>query len=190
MSEPADQATEEKIGIIAEPTPNPASFKFTVDRPLLPGHSVHFGSREEAQSSELARLLFELEDVSGVFVSENFVTVTKRGLGDWRPFARSIGPVIRTAVRSGKTLISEETLHKAQGSTEVEKKILQVLEEVRPNLQADGGDVVFAGFHDGMVTVSMKGSCSGCPSSTMTVRMVLESRLKQEIPEVKGLLQI
>jgi Fe-S cluster biogenesis protein NfuA len=180
----------EKIGIIAEPTPNPASFKFTVDRPILPEHSVHFASKSETEGSELPRALFELEDVAGVFVSDDIVTVTKATLGDWRPFAVKIGPIIREAIRSGKPLISEEAVKATQGSTDVEKRILAVLAEIRPNVQMDGGDIVFAGFRDGIVSVSMRGSCAGCPSSTMTLHMGIEQRLKQVVPEVKGLIQI
>lgn len=181
---------QDKIGIIAEPTPNPQSFKFTVDRPLLEGHSVHFASKDEAEGSELPTKLFELDDVAGVFVSEDMVTVTKSSMGDWRPFAIKIGPVIREAIRSGKALVSEEAVQKTQGSTETEKAILNVLAEIRPSVQMDGGDIVFAGFKDGIVSVSMRGSCAGCPSSTMTLRMGIETRLKQAVPEVKGLVQI
>ncbi len=181
---------DDKIGIMAEPTPNPSSFKFTVDRVLLPMASVHFGTAEEAAGSTLPETLFTLEDVVGVFVSENIVTVTKKGTGDWRPFAVKIGPLIREAIKSGKTLVSETAIQRSQGSTEVEKMILKVLEEVRPAVQMDGGDIVFAGYRDGIVSVSMRGSCSGCPSSSMTLRMGIETRLRQAIPEIKGLIQI
>ena len=188
MSDTAPE--QEKIGIIAEPTPNPQSFKFTVDRPLLEGHSVHFASKDEADGSELPTKLFELDDVAGVFVSEDMVTVTKSSMGDWRPFAIKIGPIIREAIRSGKELISEEAVKKTQGSNDTERAILKVLEEIRPSVQMDGGDIVFAGFKDGIVSVSMRGSCAGCPSSTMTLRMGIETRLKQAVPEVTGLIQI
>lgn len=181
---------EERIGIMAEPTPNPQSFKFTVDRPMLPGASVHFSSPADAEGSELAVRLFTLDDVAGVFVTENIVTVTKKSLGEWRPFAIKIGPLIREAIRSGKPLVAEGALQRAQGANEIEKRILQVLEEIRPAVQRDGGDIVFAGFAEGVVSVSMRGSCSGCPSSSATLRMGIETRLKAAVPEVKGLVQI
>ncbi len=191
MSEVTTSAeTPKKIGIIAEPTPNPQSFKFTVDRPLLPGHSVHFSSDEEAKGSELPVRLFALGDIAGVFISEDMVTVTKSTMGDWRPFAIKIGPIIREAIQSGNPLVSEEAVKQTQGSTETEKAILRVLEEIRPSVQMDGGDIVFAGFRDGIVSVSMRGSCAGCPSSTMTLKMGIENKLKQAVPEVKGLVQI
>lgn len=195
MSDTADQSSaaepaEEKIGIMAEPTPNPQSFKFTVDRPLLPGGSVHFGDPEECEGSALPTRLFALGDVVGVFVSENIVTVTKKGVGDWRPFAIKIGPIIREAIRSGETLVSEDALERSKGANEVERKILAVLEEVRPAVAMDGGDIVFAGYRDGIVSVSMRGACAGCPSSTATLRMGIESRLRQVLPEIKGLVAI
>lgn len=181
---------EDKIGIMAEPTPNPQSFKLTVDRPLLPGTSVHFGSLEEAKGSDLPTRLFGLDDVVGVFVSDNIVTVTKGTAGDWRPFAVKIGPIIRESIRSGEDLVSEKAVQRSKGSTEIEKRIIKVLDEVRPAVQMDGGDIVFAGFREGVVSVSMRGSCSGCPSSTVTLRMGIETRLRQAVPEVKGLIAI
>lgn len=186
-----ESAEPERIGIMAEPTPNPASFKFTVDRPLLPEYSVHFSSVEETEGSELPRLLFDrFEDVTGVFVSDNIVTITKSTLGNWISLAREVGPAIREAIRSGKTLVAETAKERSKGSTEIEKKIIAILDRIRPSVQLDGGDIVFAGFQEGVVSVSMRGSCAGCPSSSMTLKMGIETQLKQEIPEVRELVQI
>lgn len=189
-----DQATTpnpatDPIRITAEPTPNPASFKFTVDREIVAG-SVYFANVDAAKGSPLAEKLFALEKIKAVFVSGRFITITKDGWDDWRPIAKQVGATIRAHLQTGEENVSEDALKRVQSNDEIEKIILEVLAEIRPFVLQDGGDIVFDSFENGIVRVSMQGSCSGCPSSTATLRHGIESKLKERIPEVQMVVPI
>ena len=175
---------DQGIQIMALPTPNPESLKFVVDRPVLEGSSAFFSSPEEGEHSPLAKRIFALGNVVNLFITGNMVTANKDPATDWADLARSIGQEIREHVLSGEPAVSERQAEKKVRSEE-EQKIEEVLAEIRPYVQGDGGDIVFAGYEDGVVQVYMQGSCSGCPSSTMTLRMGIEERLKAVLPEVK-----
>ncbi len=175
---------DDQIHIMAMPTPNPDSLKFTVDRPVLDDGSAFFATPEEGQGSPLAEQIFGLGRIKSLFIVGNMITANKEPDADWADLARPIGTKIREHIQSGEPAVSE-TFQGSKARTETEQKIEQVLAEIRPYVQGDGGDIVFAGYEDGNVLVYMQGACSGCPSSTATLRMGIEQRLREVIPEDK-----
>jgi Fe-S cluster biogenesis protein NfuA len=138
--------------------------------------------------SPLAARLFAVEGVTGVFVAASFVTVTKRADVEWTDVAQTLVDAIRTSRETGEPALGPGFAEAAAGPGDaVVERIQRILdEEIRPAVAMDGGDIVFAGFRDGIVELYLQGSCHGCPSSTMTLKMGIEQRLMEEIPEVKG----
>jgi len=171
----------------AERTPNPDSIKWVLGRPVVEGvASAHFDSRPPEDVSPLAAQLFGIRGVVGVFIASNFVTVTKRADVEWTDIAQPIVDAIKACLAEGGMALGpsfEVAQHGAED--DVVGRIRRILEEeVRPAVAMDGGDIVFAGFRDGIVEVYMQGACSGCPSSTATLKMGIEMRLREAVPEV------
>ena len=182
-------AAQKDIQIMAEPTPNPNSLKFSLDIPFMEEGSAMIHSPEEAKGSPLAERLFALGQVQIVFALGNFVTVTKTGEADWRELAYRIGDAIREHVRSGEPAFSADAVISGP-STEVERKIVSVIDKIRPAVQQDGGDIIFISYDDGIVNVQMQGACSGCPSSTATLKGALEAQIKNAVPEVHSVVSM
>jgi Fe-S cluster biogenesis protein NfuA len=180
---------EDHIHIMAAPTPNPESLKFTVDRPVLDEGSVYFPSPEDDKDSPLAKRIFALGKLRTLFVVGNMITATKESDADWGELAKPIGTQIREHLLSGDPTVVQTAADQSERN-ETEQKIEGVLAEIRPYVQNDGGDIVFAGYTDGVVQVFMQGACSGCPSSTATLRQGIEQRLKEVIPEIKEVVPI
>jgi Fe-S cluster biogenesis protein NfuA len=181
---------KESIRILASATPNPASLKFTVDRSLIEGRTAQFRNAGEAEESSLARRIWALGRVTGVFVAGNFVTVSREDPEAWPEEAKKVGIAIREHLWSGEPVIPRGSKQAGGPASEVEKKIQAVLEEIRPFVQGDGGDIIYAGYEEGVVRVVLQGSCAGCPSSTMTLKMGIEQKLKEAVPEVVELVAI
>jgi Fe-S cluster biogenesis protein NfuA len=177
------------IRIYAEPTPNPDSLKFTVDRPILDQGSAMVRSAEQAAGSPLAERLFALGDVTVVFALGSFITVTKRDSADWRELAFRIGEAIREHILSGKPAFAPDSLNTGP-KTEVEKRIAAVIDGIRPAVQGDGGDILYVGYHDGVVSVQLQGACRGCPSALMTLKMAVEARVREAVPEVREVVAV
>jgi Fe-S cluster biogenesis protein NfuA len=192
MSSPAPQTPpgKEAIRILASATPNPASLKFTVDRPLLENRTAQFRTEEEAKESSLARRIWALGGVTGVFVAGNFVTVSRADPDAWPEEAKKVGMAIREHLWSGEPVVAKGSKQDGGPVNETERKIQAVLDEIRPFVQGDGGDIIYAGYEGGIVRVVLQGSCAGCPSSTMTLKMGIEQRLKEAVPEVQELVAI
>jgi Fe-S cluster biogenesis protein NfuA len=172
----------------AERTPNPNSIKWVLARAIVePGVSAQFDSAPGEDVSPLAARLFELEGVEGVFVASNFVTVTKQPDLEWTEIAQPIVDAIKGCLADdGSALGPAFEVAERFDDDAVVQRIRRILEEeVRPAVAMDGGDIVFAGFRDGTVELYMQGSCSGCPSATATLKMGIEARLREEIPEVR-----
>jgi Fe-S cluster biogenesis protein NfuA len=172
----------------AERTPNPNSIKWVLGRPVVStGMSAHFDAAPAADVSPLAARLFAIEGVVGVFLASNFVTVTKRSELEWTDIAQPIVDAIKACLGEGGAALGPAfEFSRTGGEGEVAQRIQRILEEeIRPAVAMDGGDIVFAGFRDGRVELYMQGSCSGCPSSTATLKMGIEARLREEIPEVQ-----
>lgn len=171
----------------AERTPNPNSVKWVLSRTLVEGaHSAHFEAPPAAELSPLAVRLFAIDGVVGVFLARNFVTVTKRDEVEWSTLAQELVDAIKHFAASGEPALGPAFAAGARIGGEVEERIQRVLdEEIRPYVAQDGGDVIFAGFREGTVELYLQGSCSGCPSSTQTLKLGIESRLREAVPEVQ-----
>ena len=177
----------------AERTPNPDCIKWVVGQPLVPDHgTAQFSQRPSEEVSPLAARLFDIDGVVGVFFALNFATVTKSKDIEWKDIAQPIVDAIKECVGAGGAALGPAFVPPdVSADGEVVARIRQILEEeVRPVVAQDGGDIVFAGFRDGMVEVYMHGACSGCPGSTATLKHGIEARLREEIPEVEGVVAL
>lgn len=171
----------------AERTPNPNSIKWVLSCAVdEDGRSAHFTSLPSEDVSPLAARLFAVQGVVGIFLAGNFVTVTKAEDVDWADIAQPLVDAIKTFFAAGGRALGPSFVGAAAaGQGEIEARIQEILErEIRPAVAMDGGDVIFAGFRDGVVELYMQGSCSGCPSSRATLKLGIEARLREAIPEV------
>ncbi|WP_448528969.1 NifU family protein [Raineya sp.] len=184
------------LNVYTEASPNPASLKFVINYMLTPeNESFDFPDRTAAEKSPLATELFEkFPFVERVFVMNNFITVTKKEGYDWMDIAREVKLHIQEYLEQEKPIFSVELLQEnnnlqaSENDSEVVKQIKKVLEEyVRPAVETDGGAIHFHSFDDatGKVVLALKGSCSGCPSSTITLKAGIENLLKRMIPQVQ-----
>jgi Fe-S cluster biogenesis protein NfuA len=177
----------------AERTPNPNSIKWVVGRSLVEGSaSAHFESAPPPSLSPLAASLFAIEGVVGVFLASNFVTVTKRADVEWTDLAQPVVDAIKACLEAGGPALGPAFRPEAAAdASEVVARIRQILDdEVRPAVAMDGGDIVFSAFRDGIVELYLHGSCSGCPSSTATLKLGIEARLREAVPEVQGVIAL
>ncbi|MXV15466.1 NifU family protein [Hufsiella ginkgonis] len=172
------------INVYTETTPNPATMKFLVNK-LLANGSLDFANRESAEKSPFAKELFKFSFVNGVFFASNFVTITKTEGTDWADVEPILKEFVKGAVESELKVQDVETGTEAFEGTETEIKIQQILHDyVRPAVEQDGGAISYRSFNEGVVTVELRGSCSGCPSSTYTLKAGIENLLKRMVPEV------
>ena len=174
------------INVYTESTPNPSTMKFLVNKLLING-SVDYPDKEKAQDSPFARELFKFNFVQGVFFASNFVTVTKSEEVSWEDIEAILKDFVKGAVESElkvQEIVADENIE-FEG-TDIEVKIQQVLHDyVRPAVEQDGGAIAYKSFSEGTVTVELRGSCSGCPSSTITLKAGIEGLLKRMVPEVE-----
>lgn len=182
------------IEIYTEGTPNPESLKFVTNRHILPNFQLDFRTKELAAGSELAKTLFEIPFVNGVFIANNFVTITKKPEFEWFEITPELKDAVTKFLQSGKkpvddTLLPKDILQeqKSEAANEdPETKIKDLLEKyVKPAVQMDGGHIEFKSFEHGVVTLSLQGSCSSCPSATLTLKSGIEGLLKRMVPEVE-----
>jgi len=184
--------------IYAESTPNPNAVKFVLNRNLVEGDPIEFKFGSEAKNSPLVQDLFNFPFVLNVFVSTNFITITKTQNIDWTEIIPQLRNFISEYFNSGKELFSKVIVtnkntivedvpdEQLVPTSEIEIKIAEILDEyIRPAVEGDGGAIVLKSFKNGTVTVKMQGSCSGCPSSTMTLKAGIEGLLKRLVPEVE-----
>jgi len=177
----------DSVQVVPEMTPNPMSLRFTVNRELIEGGGCNFTSAEKAKGSPLPDLLFALPGVSGVLVAKNFVTVTAQAGTDWNELCGKVEVAIKDHVESGQDAISPEAKPEASSrpTSEIEAGIVKVLEEeIRPAVSQDGGDVEYVGYQDGIVRLRLRGACHGCPSASITLKLGIEHRLKQQFEEI------
>lgn len=177
--------------IQTEATPNPATLKFIPGKPVLADRTADFRDPDEAQASPLASRLFEIDGVDGVFLGSDFISVTKRD-GEWQHLKPAILGAIMEHYTSGDPVVDNGGANDEAGRNYDEKDeatvktILELLEtRVRPAVANDGGDITFHGFRDGVVYLKMRGACSGCPSSTATLRHGIENLLRHFCPDVQ-----
>jgi len=175
--------------IYLESNPNPNSLKFVANYMLLPeGENRDYPSIESTSNAPLAQQLFLFPYVRRVFYMSNFITVTKDEKVEWSDIQNEIKKFITDYLSEGKPLLIHEDNKKDDSSSasEIETKIKQILEEyVKPAVEQDGGAIAFNSFEDGKVKVLLQGSCSGCPSSTLTLKAGIENLLKRMVPEVQ-----
>ncbi len=179
------------VHIYLESNPNPNSLKFVVNDMLVPeGLSFDFPDKESAGISPLATELFGYEFVDRVFFASNFVTVTKKLDFEWLEIQNKIKDHIRQYLEAGKFLIEQDSPHAgpAEEETDSIRKIKAILDEyIRPAVEQDGGAITYHSFQDGIVRVKLQGSCSGCPSSTITLKAGIENLFVRMMPdEVRG----
>lgn len=178
------------VEIYTEATPNPNTLKFITDKTLVEEGSIDFPSPSSAESCPLVLDLFRFNFVKRVFMAANFVTVTKSENIEWQEVSAMIKSVIKGYIEEGKPLFKEmpkavSSTAPVEGEPEVITKIKVVLDEyIRPAVEQDGGAINFESFNDGVVKVQLQGSCSGCPSSTVTLKSGIENLLKRMVPEV------
>lgn len=184
------------ISIYTEMTPNPETMKFVANKLLYPGKSIDFPDAESAKPSPLATELFGFPFVKAVFIASNFVTLTKTSdTEDWQDVIPSIRQFLKEYLEEGKPVVNEEEIAtmKTDSSNivladddDVVKRIKELLDNyVRPAVEMDGGAIQFKSYEDGVVNLMMQGSCSGCPSSMITLKAGIEGMMKRMIPEVK-----
>jgi Fe-S cluster biogenesis protein NfuA len=185
--------------IETEATPNPASLKFLPGRAVMPAGTLEIRSAAGAAQSPLAQALFEIPGVSGVYFGADFVTVMKNA-GEWQELKPAILGAIMEHFVSGAPLLAEGAIPDPQNepdeffapedadTVEAIKELIET--RVRPSVAGDGGDIKFRGYREGVVYLAMKGSCSGCPSSTATLRHGIENLLRHYVPVVHMVEQI
>jgi Fe-S cluster biogenesis protein NfuA len=188
----APQGKEQAMFIQTEPTPNPATLKFLPGRTVLATGTLDMRDPDSAARSPLAERLFGISGVSGVFFGSDFIAVTKAG-GEWQQLKPAILGAIMEHFMSGAPIVSgDNTAAPADNEEFFEAKdsdtvatIKELIEaRVRPAVANDGGDITFRGFKDGVVFLDMKGACSGCPSSTATLRHGIQNLLRHYLPDV------
>lgn len=175
-----------KITVRAEQTPNPQTLRFLTSA-VLTETPAEFKSAQQTSTSPLAKKLFGFPWTAGVFIGRDFVAVTKQDWVDWETLAEPLEGLIAEHLERGEPVLHAVTQQEASGdeSADVQmiKKVLN--EEIRPAVAQDGGDIVFHKFEDGIVYLFMQGACAGCPSSTMTLKMGIETRLREAVPSIR-----
>ena len=179
--------------IQTEQTPNPQTLKFLPGKVVMDEGTAFYQNIDEASNSAFARRLFALEGVEGVFFGSDFITITKSNSFEWQVMKPSVlGGIIDhfnsddLTVEKTETNSSENNLKAGEEDSDIVKQIKELLDtRVRPAVAMDGGDIIYNDFADGIVYLKMQGACSGCPSSTATLKMGIENMLKHYIPEVQ-----
>jgi len=169
-----------------EVTPNPNSLKFLPGKVVSPNESFEVTKKDET-NNELVRNLLSINGVEGIFLGGDFITINKYDDIEWEEIKHIVISLINDFYSSGKESVIENNLQEnLENLEEIEKKIVQILnEKIRPAVAKDGGDIKFKEFNNGVVKVQLQGSCSGCPSSTMTLKQGVQNLLCHYIPEVK-----
>lgn len=181
------------MSIYTEMTPNPETMKFVANKLLYPGKSIDFPDESSAAPSPLAMELFAFPFVRSVFIASNFVTLTKITDTNWDDVIPAIREFLKQYLEEGKTVINEdqvvvkkETYTASAGDGDIVERIKELLENyVKPAVEMDGGAISFKGYENGTVKLMLQGSCSGCPSSMITLKSGIEGMMKRMIPEVK-----
>lgn len=179
--------------IQTEATPNPATMKFLPGQDVIgQGSALDFPTRESASASPLAQRLYQIDQVTGVFLGSDFITVTKAD-GEWQHLKPAILGAIMEHFTSGAPLVTTSEVSEDAGPSSDDSEIITMIKElldtrVRPAVAQDGGDIVFSSFDEptGTVYLHMRGACAGCPSATMTLQHGIENLLRHYVPEVNS----
>ena len=178
--------------IQTEQTPNPQTLKFLPGKVVMDEGTAFFQKSEDAHNSPFAKRLFDVDGVEGVFFGSDFITITKNSSTDWQVMKPLVlGSIMDHYNSNEETIITNKkeeniSLRTSEDDTETVKQIKELLDtRVRPAVAMDGGDIIYDSFKDGIVYLHMQGACSGCPSSTATLKMGIENMLKHYVPEVQ-----
>ena len=174
-----------------EVTPNPNSLKFWPGKVVSNGGSFEITKKDDVKN-ELIKNLMSVDGVEGIFLSKNFISINKFDNISWDEIKHIVISLINDFYSSGKECVIEKDLNEENSNyEEIEKKIIRLLDQkIRPAVAKDGGDIKFKEFKNGIVKVQLQGSCSGCPSSTMTLKQGVQNLLCHYIPEVKEVVSI
>lgn len=179
----------EFLNVYAEQTPNPETMKFVFNKMILPDEAEDYPSKEKANASPLAKSLFEFSFVNGVFIMNNFVTITRSVGSEWHEIMPIVKEFLKAYVEADEPISYKTDKSNIEGSDNVIiAQILDILDTyIKPAVENDGGLISFKSFNEetGLVTVELKGSCSGCPSSTVTLKKGIEGLLTRMVPQVK-----
>ncbi len=181
------------VSIYTEMTPNPETMKFVANKLLYPGKSIDIPDEASAAPSPLAKELFAFPFIRSVFIASNFVTLTKTSDTQWDEVIPAVRDFLKQYLEEGKVVVNEDQVPEKKAAntineddSDIVKRIKELLENyVKPAVEMDGGAIGFKGYEDGVVTLMMQGSCSGCPSSMITLKSGIEGMMKRMIPEVK-----
>ena len=181
------------VSIYTEMTPNPETMKFVANKLLYPGKSIDFPEESAAGPSPLAKELFAFPFIRSVFIASNFVTLSKTPDTQWDDVIPTIREFLKDYIEEGKPIINEDQIvaktignEIKAGDEDVVGRIKELLENyVKPAVEMDGGAISFLGYETGTVKLMLQGSCSGCPSSMITLKSGIEAMMKRMIPEVK-----
>jgi len=189
MDEQKEKAVDKDIAIVGEPTINPATCKFTVDRSVYPEGSAYFGNREAAKYSPLAQKVFEIPEVENVLLADTQITVTKSGFEPWPVIGKRVGAKIREHIRSNEPAVTAEFDSTMPSEPEIRAKVQGLLErEINPALGMHGGWVELIDVKKNAVYLRLGGGCQGCGSANMTLKMGIEKAIREQIPEVGEIL--
>jgi Fe-S cluster biogenesis protein NfuA len=187
----------EAMLIQTEPTPNPSTLKFLPGQTVMSAGTRDFATPEEAEASPLAEAIYSIGDVEGVFFGRDFISVTAAPGVEWRELKPQVlsvlldhfasgAPLFKPGSAAGISVPPDEAIAENPEDADIVAQIKELIEtRVRPAVANDGGDIVYRGFKDGKVYLGLHGACSGCPSSTMTLKQGIESLLKHYVPEVE-----
>ena len=184
------------VSIYTEMTPNPETMKFVANKLLYPGKSIDIADESLATASPLAKELFSFPFIKSVFVASNFITLTKSAeTEDWQDVIPTIKTFLKAYLENGGIVVNEDEVAKIKQEAtntvhadddDVVKRVKELLENyVKPAVEMDGGAIQFRSYEDGVVNLMLQGSCSGCPSSMVTLKAGIEGMMKRMIPEVK-----
>ena len=169
-------------------TPNPNSLKFLPGKPVTNDEPLEIVDKNKS-NNELVRNILSINGVNGIFLAENYLSVNKNVKTNWEDIKHIIISFINDYYLSGNEIVIDKTKKNInpENLTDIEKKIINLLDsKIRPAVARDGGDIKFKDYKDGTVKVKLQGSCSGCPSSTMTLKQGVENLLKHYLPEIKN----
>jgi len=185
--------------IQTEDTPNPSTLKFIPGTEVLGNGTAQFNNSDEAKASPLAETIFKIKHIKAVFFGSDFISVTKDDATDWQEVKTEVLTTIMEHYVSGKPIYHDDAPANTTASKhdvnenddELTKQIKELIEtRVRPAVAQDGGDIIFHSFEAGVVKLELHGSCSGCPSSTITLKNGIENMLKHYVPEVESVEQV
>lgn len=177
------------LDVYSEATPNPETMKFVFNRMIAPDQTADFPTRDTTANSPLAKNLFEFNFVNGVFIMNNFVTITRVPGAEWEEIIPIVKEFLKSYIAAGEPVLLEaiQESNKDYGTDNiVVAQIKEILDTyIKPAVEVDGGQISFRDYENGIVTVELRGSCSGCPSSTVTLKRGIEGMLTRMVPSVK-----